>query len=80
MLSVRLCNQAGEVRALFDAIEPITIDIEYQVTARLLGARTVIGLVTSEGEVAFQSTDHQTRDADLPPGRYRTRARSPAPS
>ena len=29
------CNQAGEVRALFDAIEPITIDIEYQVTARL---------------------------------------------
>ena len=72
VLSVRLCNEAGEVRALFDAMEPITIDIEYQVTARLRGARTVIGLVTSEGEVAFQSTDHQTRDADLPPGRYRT--------
>jgi lipopolysaccharide transport system ATP-binding protein len=72
VLSVRLCNQAGEVRALFDAMEPITIDVEYQVTARLRGARTVIGLVTSEGEVAFQSTDHQTRDADLPPGRYRT--------
>ena len=60
------------MRALFDATEPITVEIEYQVTARLLGARTVIALVTPEGEVAFQSTDHQTRDAELPPGRYRT--------
>ena len=33
VLSVRLRNEAGEVRALFDAMEPITIDIEYQVTA-----------------------------------------------
>ena len=73
-------NQAGEVRALFDATEPITIDIEYEVTARLRGARTVIALVTSEGEVAFQSTDHQTRDADLPPGRYRTSCTIPARS
>jgi len=69
---VRLRNQAGEVRALFDAMEPIAIDIEYEVTARLRGARTVIALVTSEGEVAFQSTDQQTRDAEQRPGRYRT--------
>jgi len=72
VLSVRLCNAAGDVRALFDAIEPITIDIEYQVTGRLPGARAVIALGTSEGEVAFQSTDQQTRNTDLPPGRYRT--------
>jgi len=72
VLSVRLRNQAGEVRALFDAMEPIAIDIEYEVTARLRGARTVIALVTSEGEVAFQSTDQQTRDAEQRPGRYRT--------
>ena len=72
VLSVSLRNSAGDVRALFDAMEPITIDIEYQVAGRLPGARTVIALGTSEGEVAFQSTDQQTRDADLPPGRYRT--------
>jgi len=72
VLSVRLRNGAGDVRALFDATEPITIDIDYQVKGRLPGARTVIALGTSEGEVAFQSTDQQARDADLPPGRYRT--------
>src|SRR5947208_11033967 len=60
VLSVRLRNEAGEVRALFDAMEPITIDIEYAITARVRGARTMIQLVTPEGEVAFQSTDHET--------------------
>jgi lipopolysaccharide transport system ATP-binding protein len=70
--SVRLRNEAGEVRALFDAMEPITVEIEYEFTARLRGARTVITLSTPEGEVAFQSTDQQTRDAELPPGRYLT--------
>jgi lipopolysaccharide transport system ATP-binding protein len=78
VLSVRLRNEAGEVRALFDAMEPITIEVEYAITARLRGARTVIALVTSEGEVAFQSTDQQTRDAELPPGRYRTSCTIPA--
>ena len=78
MLSVRLRNEAGEVRALFDAMEPITIEVEYAITARLRGARTVIALVTSEGEVAFQSTDQQTREAELPPGRYRTSCTIPA--
>jgi hypothetical protein len=78
VLSVRLRNEAGDVRALFDAMEPITIDIEYAIAARLRGARTVIALVTSEGEVAFQSTDQQTRDAELPAGRYRTSCTIPA--
>jgi lipopolysaccharide transport system ATP-binding protein len=70
--SVRLRNEAGEVRALFDAVEPITVEIEYELTARLRGARAVIALTTSEGEVAFQSTDQQTRDAEPAPGRYLT--------
>ena len=59
---------------------PITIDVEYQATARLRGARTVIGLVTSEGEVAFQSTNHQTRTPICRPGVTGRRARSRAPS
>jgi lipopolysaccharide transport system ATP-binding protein len=72
VLSVCLRNGAGDVRALFDANEPITVEIDYQIAGRLQGARTVIALTTSEGEVAFQSTDHQARDAELPAGRYRT--------
>jgi hypothetical protein len=39
---------------------------------RLPARRTVIALTTPEGEVAFQSTDQQTRDAELPAGRYLT--------
>ena len=77
LLSVRLRNEAGEVRALFDATEPITVEIEYEFTARLRGARTVITLSTPEGEVAFQSTDQHTRDAELPPGRYLSRVHDP---
>ena len=61
VLSVCLRNEAGEVRALFDATEPITIDIEYQVTARLPGARTVIALgdVGRRGGVSV----HRSSDA-----------------
>src|SRR4051812_38367842 len=58
VLSVRLRNDGGQVRALFDAAEPITIEIEYEVKARLFGARTVLAVSTPEGEWAFQSTDH----------------------
>jgi lipopolysaccharide transport system ATP-binding protein len=72
LLSVRLLNEAGEVRALFDAAESIAIEIDYEITERLRGARTVLAISTAEGEPAFQSTDQLTREADLPPGRYRT--------
>jgi lipopolysaccharide transport system ATP-binding protein len=72
MRSVRLMNDAGEVRALFDATQPIGIEIEYDLTAPLAGSRAVLAVVTTEGELAFQSTDHNARDATMGPGRYRT--------
>lgn len=78
VLSVRLRNDAGEVRALFDTTESITVEIDYEVKSRLLGARTVLAISTSEGEWAFQSTDHQTRDAEQLPGCYRTSCTIPA--
>jgi lipopolysaccharide transport system ATP-binding protein len=68
---VRVLDDAGDVRALFDATDRIRVEIDYEVTAPLRGLRTVLFVSTQEGELAFQSTDHMTRAVDQPPGRYR---------
>jgi lipopolysaccharide transport system ATP-binding protein len=68
---VRLVDDAGEVRALFDATDAIRIEIDYEVQAAARGMRTVLRLATQEGELAFQSTDHAVCDPEPPPGRYR---------
>jgi lipopolysaccharide transport system ATP-binding protein len=78
LYSVRVLDQAGVARALFDAGELIRVEIEYDVLAHLRGARTVLFVSTQEGELAFQSTDHLTRQAEQPPGRYRTSCTIPA--
>ena len=67
-----MVDDAGEVRALYDASEAVNVEIEYEVTARLRGVRTVLAISTQEGELAFQSTDHLARDDEQPPGRYQT--------
>jgi lipopolysaccharide transport system ATP-binding protein len=75
--AVRVLDDAGEVRALFDATDSVCVEIEYEVLAPLRGARIVLCISTQEGELAFQSTDHQARDADQAPGRYATRCTIP---
>ena len=70
--AVRVVDDAGEARALFDAADRIRVEVDYETTGRLRGLRAVLLLSTQEGEMAFQSNDHRTRDGDLPPGRYRT--------
>jgi lipopolysaccharide transport system ATP-binding protein len=69
---IRVLDDAGQARALFDATEPIRVEIEYEVMVTLRGIRTVLLISTQEGELAFQSTDHLARDAEQPPGRYTT--------
>jgi lipopolysaccharide transport system ATP-binding protein len=69
---IRLVDGLGEVRAIFDAIDPIRIEIEYEVKECLRGARAILTVSTQEGELAFLSTDHSTRDSEQQPGRYRT--------
>jgi lipopolysaccharide transport system ATP-binding protein len=69
---VRLVDDAGVARAMFDSTEPIRVEIDYDVLGDLRGARTVLAISTQEGEVAFQSTDHLDRSDEQPPGRYRT--------
>ncbi len=70
--AIRLTDSVGQVRAFFDAAEPIRVEIDYEVRARLRGARAVLQISTQEGEVAFVSTDHATRESEQLPGRYRT--------
>jgi len=73
LLAVRLRDDAGQVRALFDAADAVRLDVEYEVLAPLRGARAVLRVTTVEGEIAFQSTDHQARADEQAPGRYVTR-------
>lgn len=69
---IRLVDGLGEVRAIFDAIDPIRIEIDYEVKECLRGARAILTISTQEGELAFLSTDHSTRDSEQHPGRYKT--------
>jgi lipopolysaccharide transport system ATP-binding protein len=70
--AVRVLVDDGKCRAIFDAADRVRVEIEYGLTASLRGLRAVLLVSTQDGELAFQSTDHMTREADLPPGRYRT--------
>jgi lipopolysaccharide transport system ATP-binding protein len=69
---IRLTDAVGQVRGFFEAGDPIRIEIDYQVKKRLRGVRTRLQISTQEGEQAFVSTDHLSRDAEQAPGRYRT--------
>jgi lipopolysaccharide transport system ATP-binding protein len=70
--AVRAVDDAGQARALFDGSDRIRVEVDYEMIAAIRGLRAVLLVSTQDGEVAFQSTDHSTREADLPPGRYRT--------
>jgi len=69
---IRLADSVGQVRGSFDARDAIRVEIDYEVRARLRGARATLLISTHEGELAFASTDHLTREAEQLPGRYRT--------
>jgi lipopolysaccharide transport system ATP-binding protein len=70
--AVRLLDEAGQMRALFDATESIRVEIEYEIATPLHGARTLLFISTEEGELAFKSTDHLLRNAHQEPGVYKT--------
>lgn len=72
-----LRGEEGSVRASFDASEPVHLELRYQVHSRLQGARLNVRLVTTEGEVAFATTDHSSRGEIQPEGFYRSTCRIP---
>lgn len=70
--SLTLTNVRGEVSALFDAAEPVRVELCYRVLQPIRGGRMLIAVYTSDGELAFVATDHQLHEAVISPGDYRT--------
>ena len=70
--AIRLTDSVGQVRGFFYAGEPVRVEIDYEVHARVRGVRAMLQVTTQEGEQAFVSTDHAMREPEQPPGRYRT--------
>jgi len=70
--AIRLRGEGGKILAVFEADKPIRVEIEYQVKKSLRGMRLRLSLLTEQGEVAFQTTDHESRDEEEEPGFYRS--------
>jgi lipopolysaccharide transport system ATP-binding protein len=69
--SIRLLDPLGQTQGTHEAGNPIRVEIVYDVRKALRGARMNLRLSTQDGEIAFVSTDHMSRDADQASGRYR---------
>jgi len=77
-ISIRVRNSQGKVVETLRSVEPITLEIEYQLASPISGLRLGVYLITTHGEVVFTSFD--TDDAGLyeryrirPAGQYTSR-------
>ena len=68
--SVRLLGPTGKPQAIFDAKQPISVEIGYKVIKPVRGMRVNLQLLTMEGLIAFTSTDHQYQPQQLDCGQY----------
>ena len=59
-------------QGMFEADQPIGVEIQYTVAKRLRGLRFHVLLQTQEGELAFAATDHLFQYEEQSPGRYKT--------
>ena len=75
---IQLLAPHGKPQGTHEADKPIDVEIYYEVLRPLRGARVVIALLTPEGEIAFETTDHNQRIAEEEPGLYRTTCTIPA--
>lgn len=71
--SLTLTNSRGEITSLFDASEPVHIELRYRVIHPIRGARMTLSLYTTEGDLALVMTDHQLHKSIVEPGSYRSR-------
>ena len=69
---IRLTGPTGTAQDVFEADQPIHVEIDYQVQTRLSGARFRLSVLTQDGELAFVATDHLFQPETQPPGTYRT--------
>jgi len=70
--AIQLKQEDGTISSVFDVEKAIRIEIIYEVKASFIGLRVRLGLLTSMGEMAFQSVDKNVRRDTVTPGRYRS--------
>jgi lipopolysaccharide transport system ATP-binding protein len=70
--AIRLVGKEGSPTSLFEVDKPIRVEIHYEVRRAMRGMRIRMGLLTLQGEIAFQSTDHYVRGEEVKPGHYRS--------
>jgi lipopolysaccharide transport system ATP-binding protein len=70
--AIRLKGEEETVSSVLDVEKRIKIEIIYEVKASLLGFRIRLALLTSTGEVAFQSSDQNLRKDTVSAGTYRS--------
>jgi lipopolysaccharide transport system ATP-binding protein len=76
--SIRLIGPLGKPQGTFGLDQPICVEITYHIRRPTRGMRLILGLVTQEGVLALQSTDHVTRNESvLLPGYYRSHCTIP---
>jgi lipopolysaccharide transport system ATP-binding protein len=70
--AIRLKGEDGTISSVFDVEKTIHVEIVYDVGASVLGLRIRLALLTSTGEVAFQSSDLNVREQEIESGQYRS--------
>jgi lipopolysaccharide transport system ATP-binding protein len=70
--AIRLIDPEGRVKSTFQVDKPIQIEICYEVKRVLRDMRIRMGLLTLQGEIAFETTDHDLREEDVLPGLYKS--------
>jgi len=82
-IRIRILNPQGQVADTVRSVEPITIEIEYNLAAPVVGLRVGIYLLSTRGEYIFTSFDTDEpeqfeRMATRPAGHYISRCTIPA--
>ncbi len=82
-LAIRVLNKAGEVSDSLRSVEPITIEVDYQLSEGVTGLRVGYYLMSTRGEPVFTSFDTDSSELFTayparPKGSYTSRCTIPA--
>lgn len=76
--SIRILDPERNVLSTYDATKYIDVEIQFQIKMALRGMRIILSLLTTDGVIAFSSTNHSTiTTSGLLPGEYKTVCRIP---
>lgn len=70
--AIALIAPDGEISSTFEVDQPIEVEISYEVQQPLRNMRFNLWILTLYGEIAFISTDHNSRESHTLPGKYKT--------